>query len=96
MHSKVGLRPLAVTTLLLIQLVTVHLSCASLSLAYQKITKEELKELLNSDKVVILDVRETKDWQSSDYKIENAVRIDPHSTKLADLPFSKDITLVLY
>lgn len=96
MNSKLGLRPLAVATILLIQLVTVHWSCANLSLADQKMTKEELKELLNSDKVIVLDVRETKDWQSSDYKIENAVRIDPHSTNLANLPFSKDITLVLY
>ena len=96
MNFKISLKPQAISILLLIPLVMLHLSCANISLAYQKMTKEELKEILNNDNVIILDVRESKDWQSSNYKIENAVRIDPHSTNLATLPFSKDITLVLY
>jgi rhodanese-related sulfurtransferase len=38
--------------------------------------KDELKSLLGSENLVILDVRSETDWSASEYKIKDAVRVD--------------------
>ncbi len=38
--------------------------------------KDELKSLLGSENLVILDVRSERDWSSSEFKIKDAVRVD--------------------
>jgi len=43
----------------------------------QRITKEELKALLNDPSVVVIDVRTDWSWKESDKKIKGAVREDP-------------------
>ena len=61
-----------------------------------RITKEELKPILNDADVVVIDVRKGRDWRSSEFKIQGAVHGDPK--KIADWKgnFSKDKKLVLY
>jgi hypothetical protein len=63
-----------------------------------RITKEELKSMLGNAKLVIVDVRRTKDWNSSEYKIKGAVRADPDPTKIESSvsSYGKDETFVVY
>jgi len=60
------------------------------------ITKEELKPILSDDNVVILDVRRGRDWDSSEFKIQGAVRVDAGKVKQWAGNYSKDKKLVLY
>ncbi len=46
-----------------------------------RLDPETLKSWLSDPQVLILDVRQEKDWQSSDKKIAGAVREDPHAVK---------------
>ena len=63
----------------------------------QRITKEELKALLNDPSVVVIDVRTDWSWRESDKKIKGAVREDP----LADVrtwasKYPREKKIVLY
>lgn len=62
----------------------------------QLMQKEELKPLIGSENVVVLDVRTGRDWSSSEFKIQGAVRAP--SSKFGEWKdnFAKDKTLVLY
>lgn len=62
----------------------------------QLITKEELKPIMNDGDVVILDVRRGRDWNSSEFKIQGAVRVDAKKIKKWAGNYSKDQKLVLY
>lgn len=59
-------------------------------------TKEELKAMLGSPDLVILDVRSGKDWKSSEFKIKDAVRADPRKFESWSGTYGKDKQLVLY
>ena len=59
-------------------------------------TKEELKKELENDDLVILDVRTGKDWKSSEFKIQGALRTDPKEFASWGSRFDKDNKLVLY
>jgi hypothetical protein len=63
-----------------------------------RITKEELKSMLGDAKLVIVDVRRTKDWNASEYKIKDAVRVDPDPRKVDSWvsSYAKDKTIVVY
>jgi hypothetical protein len=63
-----------------------------------RITKEELKSMLGNAKLVIVDVRRSKDWSSSEYKIKGAVRADPDPKKIESSvsSYGKDRTFVVY
>lgn len=60
------------------------------------IDKEELKAMLDSPDLVLLDVRRGRDWSSSEFKITGAERLgsDDIASALSTLP--KDKTIVLY
>ena len=58
--------------------------------------KDELKGQLGSDKVVILDVRSGRDWSSSEFMIQGAVRAAGGDIATWSKNYSKDQTLVLY
>ena len=62
----------------------------------QLMTKEELKPIINDADVVILDVRRGRDWDSSEFKIQGAVRVDAGKVKNWAGNYSKDKKLVLY
>jgi rhodanese-related sulfurtransferase len=57
--------------------------------------KDELKSLLGSDNLVILDVRTGRDWSSSEFKIENSVRMADSDLSIIE-KYPKESTLVLY
>ena len=61
-----------------------------------RMTKEELKALLDDPDVVVLDARRGKDWDKSERKIKGAVRENPKLFKSWADKYSKDKTLVLY
>jgi len=63
-----------------------------------RITKEELKSMLADAELVIVDVRRTKDWNASEYKIKDAVRVDPDPRKVDSWAsrYPKDKTIVVY
>jgi rhodanese-related sulfurtransferase len=61
-----------------------------------RMTVDELKALLGTPDVVILDVRINSDWNRSTEKIMGAVREDPSEVKVWAKKYSKEKTLVLY
>jgi rhodanese-related sulfurtransferase len=61
-----------------------------------RITKEEVKTLLNDPKVVILDARILSDWKKSDKKIKGAVRVDPHDVGAWAGNYSKEKKIIVY
>ena len=60
------------------------------------ITKEELKSIMSDADVVILDVRQGRDWSSSEFKIQGAVRVDPNQISEWQENHSKEKKLILY
>jgi len=60
-----------------------------------KMDKEELKSLLGSDNLVILDVRQGRDWSTSEFKIKDALRVDGGDLSVAKTS-PKDTIFVLY
>ena len=61
-----------------------------------RITKEELKPIMGEADVVILDVRTGRDWSSSEFKIQGAVRVDAKKITEWEGNYTKDKKLVLY
>jgi rhodanese-related sulfurtransferase len=61
-----------------------------------RITKEEVKALLNDPNVAILDARLGSDWKKSDKKIKGAVRIDPLDVGAWAGSYSKDKKVIVY
>jgi len=68
----------------------------ALASAVPTMDKETLKAELNSQSLVVLDVRSGRDWSSSEFKIQGAVRAP--GSKLAEWSkrYTKDQKLVLY
>lgn len=62
----------------------------------QIINKDELRNLLGSQNLIVLDVRTGSDWTSSGFKIKGAVREDPKKVSSWAGNYSKDKTYVLY
>ena len=62
----------------------------------QMISKSQLNQILDNPDLIVVDVRSTTDWQTSDVKIKGAVRKAPknYESWARDLPKNK--TLVLY
>ncbi|SMC21695.1 hypothetical protein SAMN02746041_01261 [Desulfacinum hydrothermale DSM 13146] len=61
-----------------------------------RMTKEELKGMLGSSDLVIIDVRAGRDWTSSAFKIQGAVREDPYNVPSWAGKCALSRTLVLY
>ena len=58
--------------------------------------KDQLKSMLGSENLVILDVRAGRDWSSSEFKIKGAKRADPGEVDSWAKEYAKDKTIVLY
>ena len=58
--------------------------------------KDELKSLLGSNTLIILDVRTGRDWSSSEFKIQGAQRADYRDFEQWSSDHPKDKILVLY
>lgn len=76
----------------------VVLSTLSLALSEDvtRMTKDELRSLIDKDDVIVVDVRTGRDWKSSEFKIHKAVREDLDQVASWANKYSKDKTLVLY
>lgn len=61
-----------------------------------KISKEKLKELLGNPNVIILDVRNSENWQESEFKIIGAIRRMPKFFDAWANEFPRDKVLFLY
>ena len=61
----------------------------------QIMDKDELKTQLGSDNLVILDVRTGRDWSTSEFKIQDAIRVDGKDLSVAE-KHKKSDTFVLY
>ncbi len=59
-------------------------------------SKDELKAQLNSEALVILDVRSGRDWSSSEFKIKGAIRTPGSEIAEWSKNYTKDQALVLY
>ncbi|MBU2499596.1 MAG: hypothetical protein KKE57_11905 [Proteobacteria bacterium] len=60
------------------------------------ISPDELKKTLGSPDLVVIDVRSAGDWDSSDLKIQDAVREDPANVASWVEKYPKDRSLVFY
>ena len=69
---------------------------SAMSADVPRMTKEELKALLEKGDVVVLDLRSGKDWKSSEFMIQKAVREDPGQVASWAKKYPKEKTLVLY
>lgn len=58
--------------------------------------RDELKGLLGSKDLVVLDVRAGRDWSASEFKIQGAVRADGADFDSWSKSYPKDARLVLY
>ncbi len=75
----------------------IFMTGASLMAAEVKtMSKEDLKKIIDTDTVTILDVRSGRDWSSSEFKIKNAKYIDPKKFSADAIYASKENTVVLY
>ena len=61
-----------------------------------RITKEELKILMSNPDLVILDVRKSSHWDSSDYKITGAMRDNTNDMDSFAKKYMRNKTFVLY
>jgi len=61
-----------------------------------RITKEELKALLDNPDVIILDARVGASWSKSDKKIKGAVRVDPGNVSSWADSIPKNRKIVVY
>jgi hypothetical protein len=61
-----------------------------------KMTKEELRGVLDHPDVVVLDVRYSESWQDSDLMIKGATRGNPANFDSWADEYPKEKTLVLY
>ena len=61
-----------------------------------RISTEQLKDLLGSPDLVLLDVRTKKDWGKSDKKIIGAARVDPSNVSSWAGDYTKDKNIILY
>ena len=61
-----------------------------------RVTKDELKAMLASPDLLLLDVRTHKDWNDSEFKIQGAERKDPAEFDRWKDQLPTDKTLVMY
>ena len=63
---------------------------------FPRMTKEELKTMIDNTDLVVVDVRSGRDWKSSESKIKNAVRGEPYKAESWEGKYDKSKTYVLY
>lgn len=61
-----------------------------------KMKKEELKKLLGSPELIIVDVRSGRDWKASEFKIKAAVHEDPNDFDSWSAKYPIGKTIVIY
>ncbi len=66
-----------------------------LAASIARMDKDELKSLLGDKNLVVLDVRVGRDWNSSEFKIKDAVRMAPSDIDQVE-KYPKNTKFVLY
>ena len=61
-----------------------------------RISKEEVREMLDRSDLIIIDVRSGKSWDEAELKIKGAVREDPTKVNSWMDKYPKEKTLVFY
>ena len=79
-------------SLVVLSLASTCATAASVSV----VTKETVKNWMESGPVAILDARQGRDWKSSEFKIKGAHRADPGQFAAWKNKFSKEKKIVLY
>ncbi|MFT5697701.1 MAG: rhodanese-related sulfurtransferase [Desulforhopalus sp.] len=79
----------------LVLLFSLFLASPLVAGSVQIMDKDELKALLGSDNLVILDVRTGRDWSSSEFMVQDAIRVDGKDLTVAE-KYPKDNTFVFY
>jgi hypothetical protein len=92
-RSRKSKSSLTVSTLLALALFAVP-GCAQTG--PKRMTAGELNAVLAEQPVIVVDVRDSRDWDSSEQKIKGAIRLDPRNLDPASLPIAKNAMLVLY
>jgi rhodanese-related sulfurtransferase len=83
-------------SLLVLLIVFLASSSAGGADGFTLISKDQLREELTKPDVVVIDVRATHDWDSSQWKIQGAQRQSPAEAKQWMGKYPKDETIVLY
>ena len=86
----------SILTLSTVALLWVFTAAAVASDDVPRMSKQELKGLLGSADVIILDVRTSRDWEGSTSTIKGAIREDPQAFDTWADKYPKDKTLVLF
>jgi len=89
-------RKMAVLAALAVSLAFLAVGSHSFAEEAKRMTKEELKEMLDSPDLVVMDVRTGRDWTSSEHKIQGALREDPRKLDEWAGKYDKGKTIVLY
>jgi len=87
---------LIVVALSMIGLAAVTMTSEAEAREVDRIGLEELKAMLGSADVLIVDVRTAKDWENSNAKIRGAVREDPKQVNEWLAKYPKDKKIVFY
>ncbi|MBW2407361.1 MAG: rhodanese-like domain-containing protein [Deltaproteobacteria bacterium] len=61
-----------------------------------RISKEELKDRLDDQNLIILDVRRPQDWKKSGIKIKGAIQENPYKFESWHSRYPKTKTIILY
>ncbi len=83
---------------LLLMVIGLVLMAGATCSAAERMSKEELKDLLGKPDVVVIDVRVAGDYDSSTLKIKGAVRESPNPDEVPNWAkkYNKKSTIVLY
>lgn len=68
----------------------------AVAMAVGMMSVDQLKGMLGSDNLIVLDVRSGKDWNSSEFKIQGAIRANPGEFSTWGDSHPKDKKIVLY
>ena len=87
---------ISVMVLGVIWLVMMTTACESKYEGVPRIGLEELKAMLGSPDLIVVDVRAARDWETGDSKIKGSVREDPNRIDQWASKYAKDKTIVFY
>ena len=86
---------------LLVSISVMMMACATWTMSTMsenvpRMTKDEIKAMLDNPDIIIIDVRHDQDWKGSDVRIKGAVREDPNDVKSWVDKYAKDRLIILY
>jgi rhodanese-related sulfurtransferase len=87
-------RSLLIANLVLV--VAIICLAASAPAEDKRITKEEVKPMIGSPDLIIIDVRSPVEWEKAELKVKGALREDPETATTWMGKYPRDKTLVLY